>query len=201
MSDEPVIDLGRIRALADAFDASDWDEVHLVVDGVEVHLSALPQGGPAGTGVGSEGVSGSAGRSEGVPRSSTAPAPAPNEGVPGSAERSQGVRRSTTAPAPDADHSTDEPATHPAKVPAGAGGTPVAAPSPGIFWRAPSPGAPPFVEVGDRVEADTVVGIVELMKLMNRVAAGVAGTVTAVLVANGESVEKSAPLVLVDPDG
>jgi acetyl-CoA carboxylase biotin carboxyl carrier protein len=76
----------------------------------------------------------------------------------------------------------------------------VLAPSPGIFWRSPAPGQPPFVEVGARVEADTVVCIVELMKLMNRVSAGVAGVVTAIPIGNGVPVEKGEPIVYVQPD-
>ena len=59
----------------------------------------------------------------------------------------------------------------------------VRAPLPGTFYRAPRPGAAPFVEVGSRVSADTVVGIVETMKLMNSVHAGVAGTVAEICVA------------------
>ena len=74
------------------------------------------------------------------------------------------------------------------------------APSPGIFWRSPAPGEPPFVEVGTRVEPDTVVCIVELMKLMNRVSAGVAGVVTALPVGNGAPVEKGEPIVYVARD-
>ncbi len=78
-------------------------------------------------------------------------------------------------------------------------GTPVLAPSIGLFWRATSPGAPPFVEVGTRVGPEDTIGIVEVMKLMNRVPAGVAGVVTDVLVANGGMVEHGQPLVLIDP--
>ena len=48
----------------------------------------------------------------------------------------------------------------------------------GTFYRAPKPGAPPFVEVGSQVEAETVVGIIETMKLMNSVYAGLSGTIT-----------------------
>ena len=62
----------------------------------------------------------------------------------------------------------------------------VRAPLPGTFYRAPRPGAAPFVEVGSRVAADTVVGIVETMKLMNSVTAGVDGTVAVICVANAE---------------
>ncbi|WP_218843473.1 MULTISPECIES: biotin/lipoyl-containing protein [unclassified Sphingomonas] len=71
----------------------------------------------------------------------------------------------------------------------------VASPLPGTFYHAPQPGAPPFVAVGDAVTPDTVVGIVETMKLMNPVHAGRAGTVAAVLAANGALVAKGAPLL------
>jgi acetyl-CoA carboxylase biotin carboxyl carrier protein len=71
----------------------------------------------------------------------------------------------------------------------------VLAPLPGTFYRAPMPGAPPFVEVGRRVEPDTVVGIVETMKLMNSVAAGVGGTVAEIPVANAEFAERDAVLM------
>ena len=63
------------------------------------------------------------------------------------------------------------------------------APLLGTFYRAPKPGAPPFVEVGTRVEVDTIVGIIEVMKLMNTVRAGVRGTVAEVLAADGALVE------------
>ncbi|HVX32419.1 MAG TPA: biotin/lipoyl-containing protein, partial [Solirubrobacterales bacterium] len=80
-------------------------------------------------------------------------------------------------------------------------GTKIESPSVGLFWRAPSPGAPPFVEVGQRVAAGDTVAIVEVMKLMNHVAAPVDGVVTAILVENGESVEFGQPIVVVDPEG
>ena len=64
----------------------------------------------------------------------------------------------------------------------------VVSPSPGIFWVAPEPGAPPFIEVGGRVDESSTIGIVEVMKLMNHVKAGVAGQIAAVLVGNGVGV-------------
>ncbi|MBO9582499.1 MAG: biotin carboxyl carrier domain-containing protein, partial [Sphingobium sp.] len=70
----------------------------------------------------------------------------------------------------------------------------------GVFYRAPKPGEPPFVEVGARVEADTVIGIIEVMKLMNSARAGVAGEVVEVLAVNGEMVEHGEVLMLVRPD-
>ena len=59
----------------------------------------------------------------------------------------------------------------------------------GTFYRAPQPGAPPFVEVGDQVDEETVVGIVETMKMMTPVHAGVRGTVVEFRLGNGEFAE------------
>jgi acetyl-CoA carboxylase biotin carboxyl carrier protein len=69
----------------------------------------------------------------------------------------------------------------------------------GTFYRAESPGSDPFVEVGSVVEADTVVCIIEVMKMMNSVTAGVAGTVAEVLPDNGRLVEFGEPLFRVEP--
>ncbi|MBI4583645.1 MAG: acetyl-CoA carboxylase biotin carboxyl carrier protein [Planctomycetes bacterium] len=71
----------------------------------------------------------------------------------------------------------------------------VTSPMVGTFYRAPSPEADPFVQVGDRVEEDTVICIIEAMKVMNEIQAGVAGVIKDILVKNGESVEFGQPLV------
>jgi acetyl-CoA carboxylase biotin carboxyl carrier protein len=71
----------------------------------------------------------------------------------------------------------------------------IRAPLPGTFYRAPSPGAPSFVEVGSEVDADTVIGIIETMKLMNPVHAGASGTISEVLAENGAMVGKHATLM------
>jgi acetyl-CoA carboxylase biotin carboxyl carrier protein len=76
----------------------------------------------------------------------------------------------------------------------------VRAPLPGTFYRAPRPGAAPFVEVGGRVSADTVIGIVETMKLMNSVPAGVAGTVAEFCLANAEFAAHGATLLRIRAD-
>jgi acetyl-CoA carboxylase biotin carboxyl carrier protein len=65
----------------------------------------------------------------------------------------------------------------------------VQAPMLGTFYRAPKPGEPAYVAVGDMVEKDTIVGIIEVMKLMNTVRAEVSGTVAEILVADGAFVE------------
>lgn len=75
----------------------------------------------------------------------------------------------------------------------------VAAPLPGTFYRAPRPGAEPFVQVGDEVAEDTVVAIIETMKLMNSVHAGTAGRVTRVCVDNGEFAPLGTALMLIEP--
>ena len=73
------------------------------------------------------------------------------------------------------------------------------APMLGVFYRAPSPGAPPFVDVGTRIERDTIVCVIEVMKMMNSVPAGVVGTIAEVHVENAEAVEFGQPLFRVMP--
>jgi acetyl-CoA carboxylase biotin carboxyl carrier protein len=73
----------------------------------------------------------------------------------------------------------------------------IVSPSLGIFWRAPRPGAPPFADVGDEILPDTTVCIVEVMKLMNQVKAGVAGRVIEILASNGVMVEQDQALFTV----
>jgi len=76
----------------------------------------------------------------------------------------------------------------------------VVAPLPGTFYRAPRPGAPPFVAVGSLVGPDTVVCIIETMKLMNSVTAGVSGTVTEILLANAQFAEQDTVLMRIRAD-
>jgi acetyl-CoA carboxylase biotin carboxyl carrier protein len=75
----------------------------------------------------------------------------------------------------------------------------IEAPMLGTFYRAEAPGEPPFVELGSRVEPDTTVCIIEVMKMMNSVPAGMAGTVVEICSDNGELVEYGAPLFRVEP--
>jgi acetyl-CoA carboxylase biotin carboxyl carrier protein len=70
----------------------------------------------------------------------------------------------------------------------------------GTFYRAPKPGAAPFVDVGTRVEQDTVVAIIETMKLMNSVHAGVCGTITEICAENAQFVEPGQVLMKVRED-
>jgi acetyl-CoA carboxylase biotin carboxyl carrier protein len=75
----------------------------------------------------------------------------------------------------------------------------VTAPLPGTFYRAPRPGADPFVQVGGAVSADTVVAIIETMKLMNPVHAGTAGRVARISVENGDFAPLGTTLMLIEP--
>jgi len=77
----------------------------------------------------------------------------------------------------------------------------LASPLLGTFYRAPKPGAAAFVEVGAEVEEDTVVAIIEVMKLMNTVRAGVRGTVIEILVADGQLTEYGQTLMRVRKAG
>jgi acetyl-CoA carboxylase biotin carboxyl carrier protein len=168
MSDE----LRNVQRLLEAFEKSDWTSVHLKVGDLEVSISVDPDG------VAPAPVLGAA------PVARPPVAPAPVQNVPAAAPVATPVV-------------TEVPAPTPAESTAERSGAAILAPSPGIFWRSPSPGAPPFVEVGQHVEPETTVCIVELMKLMNNVLAGVTGTVSAILVANGEAVEMGQPILLV----
>ncbi len=85
------------------------------------------------------------------------------------------------------------------KPPSAPGLAEVVSPLLGIFYRAPKPGEPPFVEVGSKVGEDTVIGIIEVMKLMNSVRAGVKGEVVEILAENAALVEFDEVLLRLRP--
>lgn len=78
-------------------------------------------------------------------------------------------------------------------------GTVIEAPMLGTFYRAEAPGAEPFVEVGTHVEPETIVCLIEVMKMMNSVPAGVSGTIVEVCAENAMLVEYGVPLFVVEP--
>lgn len=87
-------------------------------------------------------------------------------------------------------------------LPGAASGTlPIVAPLVGVFYSSGTPGGKPFVEVGATVERGQVVGIIEAMKVMNEVASDYRGTVTEILVQNGDAVQYEQVLMRVDPAG
>ena len=90
--------------------------------------------------------------------------------------------------------------TSPADLKAsGFSGFAVKSPLVGTFYRAPAPGAPPFVEVGSRVKENDIVGIIDVMKLMSTIKAGVRGVISKICVENEQMVEYGQALVIIDP--
>jgi len=77
----------------------------------------------------------------------------------------------------------------------------IVCPMVGVFYEASAPDADPFVKLGDEVEPETVVCIIEAMKVMNEIKAETSGRVADVLVSNGEAVEFGQVLFLVEPAG
>jgi len=75
----------------------------------------------------------------------------------------------------------------------------IKSPMVGTFYRAPSPGAKPYVDVGEMLQSGQVVCIIEAMKLMNEIESSVAGRLVKVLVENAQPVEYGQPLFLVSP--
>lgn len=165
-----------IRALVRAFESSNWDELSLQYGDTTLALTRTGQP-PAGR----------AAAPAAAPAAPVAPAPA---------------AAAAPAPAPAAAPAAAAPAA--ASAPTSGAGLPdghrVTSPSLGLFWRSPQPGAAPFVEVGQKVAAEDTVCIVEVMKLMNHVKAGVAGTIVAIPVANSEMVEFGQTIVVIDPE-
>jgi acetyl-CoA carboxylase biotin carboxyl carrier protein len=70
----------------------------------------------------------------------------------------------------------------------------------GTFYRSSSPGVPPFVEAGDIVTEHTIVGIIEVMKVMSSVEAGLRGRISSILAENGKLVQYNQPLFLIEPE-
>jgi acetyl-CoA carboxylase biotin carboxyl carrier protein len=92
------------------------------------------------------------------------------------------------APAPVAQNDAPDPAW-----------SPVVAPNLGTFYRSPKPGAAPFVEIGQSIEADTEICLLEVMKLFTSVKAGIAGTVRQICAADAELVEGGHVLFYIEP--
>jgi len=127
-------------------------------------------------------------------RSGAKPVPRPAPSRPSAAA----TGRAAPAAAPAA--RVPSTATSPSATGPHHGGVDVPAPQLGIFYHSPRPGEPPFVSVGDIVHPDTVIGIIEVMKLMNTVTAGISGTVTEIVAPNGESVKQGDTLIRVRPN-
>lgn len=105
-------------------------------------------------------------------------------------------RTTEPPPAPASDPKPIEAAPAPQEEP---GLAAVRSPILGIFYRAPQPGAPPFVQVGSEVGPDDTVGLIEVMKLFNNVPAGVCGKIARICAENAAMVEEGQVLFLVEP--
>jgi acetyl-CoA carboxylase biotin carboxyl carrier protein len=99
------------------------------------------------------------------------------------------------APAPAA---AAAPAAEPSSEPAVPSGHEVTSPMVGTFYRAPSPGAKPFVEVGQQVSVGDTLCIIEAMKMLNHIEADKSGKIVAVLVENGQPIEYGQPLFVIE---
>ncbi len=106
------------------------------------------------------------------------------------------------APAPMAAPAAVAAAPAPSAAPAPAAapeGKPIQSPMVGTFYRSPSPEAEPFVQRGTSVKPDTVICIIEAMKVLNEIRAETSGVIVDVLVENGQPVEFGQPLFLIRP--
>jgi acetyl-CoA carboxylase biotin carboxyl carrier protein len=160
-----------VREILRIIDESDLSELRLETDGFSLHVV---KGGGTGAGSGDAQRKASPEPAPARPASDAAPgrAEAPGDSSAGLGEPSEPTDGLTTIPAPIL----------------------------GTFYRAEAPGKPPFVEVGSKVEPDTIVCIIEVMKMMNSVSAGVSGTVTEVIAQNAQLVEYGEPLFRVEPE-
>ena len=181
-----------LRVLLAAFDDSDWSEMTLTLDGERLQLSKT--GGPP---VGSP-EQGQVPGPHGHSPSTQTLSPSGSASLPPAVEAGAVGSPAEVAPVPAVEAAEQEAETLLEHV---SGVHRVTAPSVGVFWRAPEPSAPPFVEVGQRVEATDPVCIVEVMKLFNHVQAGASGTIRSIEVDNAEMVEHGQTLFLIELDG
>lgn len=120
----------------------------------------------------------------------TTVAPRAVVGAPGSAQKEL---------TPSSKQSADAAAAKAGKVVTPSnGGQLILAPTLGVFYRAPEPGAAPFVDIGDEVEPEQPVGLIEVMKLFSTVQAGVRGRIVEILIENGQMVEYNQPIFRVE---
>jgi acetyl-CoA carboxylase biotin carboxyl carrier protein len=161
-----------IESLVELFNQSDWDEMHLKTDDLEIFLSNDPN------------------------------AHGPSSNVAGSATATAAPTLSAevrSAPRAESAGATTSSASVETAVPDGM--IAVRAPNLGAFYRAPKPGAPAYIQIGQAVQADTEVCLIEVMKLFTPVRAGVAGVVREIRIEDGQMVEFGQLLVVVEPAG
>jgi len=172
---KPTMD--DVQVVLNRFDASDWDELR--IDHPDFHLHVY--------------------RTPGDRRPSTSPAVSPGVTAQAAAAPTEAGTAVGTVPAPSSS-GVAAPVASPGDegAPLRAGMVEVLAPTLGTFYRAPKPGAAPFVEVGQEVGPSTELCILEVMKLFTSVQAGVTGVVREVLVKDGELVEHNQVLFVIE---
>jgi acetyl-CoA carboxylase biotin carboxyl carrier protein len=209
-----TIEREDLRQIVDAVAAAGIEEFSLEVGDLKVRLSrqAAGTGGPLTPAAGRQSAPGAGGApstASGQPVPGTGGPLAP--GAEAQAASAAGRQARPGMGGPSAPAGAAPPASRPtvAEPPAAAASAgaapdetalvPVKAPLVGTFYRAPSPDAPPFVEVGSLVEPDDTVCIVEVMKLMNGVPAGCRGRVVRICADNAALVEYGQTLMLIEP--
>jgi acetyl-CoA carboxylase biotin carboxyl carrier protein len=171
-------DIAELKAIVDwANLTQDVRELSLKFGDVELFISRDQESS-------SSSIAGQAPAPVGLTPPSASPAPAPAVAVP-----------AVAAPVPASSSST------PSTEALAADEVLIKAPMVGIFYASPKPGAPNFVSVGESVAADSVLCIVEVMKLMSNIEAQVEGTVARILVENEQPVEFGQPLMVIKRNG
>ena len=170
-----MIDLEFLEALVRLLDESSLDRLEIDREGTRIRLAKSPRGGAVAAG---------------APVVPVAPPPVPGiaPGGPAPAEEA-----AAATPAPDAPGATAAPESSAANL------VDITSPMVGTFYRAPSPEAPPYVEVGAAVAAGDVLCVIEAMKLMNELECEVSGRIVEICADNAEPVDYGQLLFRVDP--
>jgi acetyl-CoA carboxylase biotin carboxyl carrier protein len=164
--------LQDVQGLLAAFEAGGWQKLHLEYEGFSLILSHDSSDAPAQVALG---------------------VPVVSSSVPAPVAQTVAASAPQVAAAAPALAATGTQGVDPAWVA-------VVAPNLGTFYRSPKPGAAPFVEIGEKVSADTEVCLIEVMKLFTSVKAGVAGTLRQVAASDAELVEGGQVLLYIERD-
>ncbi|RIY41252.1 acetyl-CoA carboxylase biotin carboxyl carrier protein [Neopusillimonas maritima] len=163
-----------VQRIIQLLDASHFDELHLEADGIKLDLRR------------------NSGASTAMSDASTMPSMRQGSSAKSVSAPQSPNPEKTAAPSSGADESGASSSGQAALLE-------IKAPMLGTFYRAPKPGADPFIAEGSKVEPETVVGIIEVMKLMNSVPANITGEVVEVVAQDGELVEYDQVLFRVRP--
>ncbi|MDX1568185.1 MAG: acetyl-CoA carboxylase biotin carboxyl carrier protein [Longimicrobiales bacterium] len=177
-----MIDLEFLESLIRAVDESSIDSVEIERGGTRIRVSKTPPAAPRGA----EPANGAGVHVQGA----ASPALQPGAGGAGRSAAEGVAEGASAAEAGGPGGGEEEVADGRVEVPA---------PMVGTFYRAPAPDAPPYVEVGDRVQVGDTLCIIEAMKLMNELECEVAGTISEICVENADPVEYGQVLFRIEP--